>query len=411
MSRATSLASLLGRHLGAGGGPGAASLARTPALSAAAGASAGAAAAPTPSTSRPASTAAAASPARKAKRAGVLITPEEAAALSRQAFASSPASLPTLTGRRGPGPTVVGRITRLAGPWAWVDAGLKRPARLARAELKASQLVLSIAANPAVELGGGEEGGEAAPAAPAPPLDPLAPAPPAPAATTAARVRSPDDVRLGDALRFHVAAFATPYGGEPLLAPDALPRGGGPAPAAARLRSAWREITAAAAARTPVPGRILNVSGIGGYAVGIGGFVAFMPFSRADQGRATRAVGVLQPFYVLAAGVLPGGGAAGGGGRVNIVVSDAPTNRRRLLVARAEAARKAAGLPPAPGEWWMGASAAGRRREGGGEAARGGAGSAPWRPRQEGGEGAASADRLPANARRAAAGRPPRRGE
>ena len=69
--------------------------------------------------------------ARKAKKGStMLVTPEEAAALARQAFASSPASLPTLTSRRGPGPTVVGRITRLAGPWAWVDAGLKRPARL-----------------------------------------------------------------------------------------------------------------------------------------------------------------------------------------------------------------------------------------------------------------------------------------
>jgi len=135
----------------------------------------------------------------------------------------------------------------------------------------------------------------------------------------------------------------------------------------------------------------------------LGGFVGFMPFSRAQQTRAARAVGTLQPFYVLGAGVLPGGGSAGGGGRVNIVVSDAPTHRRRLLVAKAAAARKAAGLPPAPGEWWKGERWAGARREGG----PGGPAGAPLRNQRDGGAGG-DASRLPANARRAAAGRPPR---
>jgi len=386
MSRSTSLA-LLGRHLRPGGAG--ASLPTLPAASFAAASASTSTSAPTR---------------KPPKRSGVLVTPEEAAALSRQAFASSPASLPTLTSHRGPGPTVVGRITRLAGPWAWVDAGLKRPARMARSELKASQLVLSIV-NPQ-EREVAEEGEAAtAVAAPALPLDPLAPPSTSAEHSTALthRVRAPGDVRLGDALRFHVAAFATPYGGEPLLAPDALPRGAGPAPAAARLRSAWREITAAADSKKPVLGRILNVSGAGGYAVGLGGFVGFMPFSRAQQTRAARAVGTLQPFYVLGAGVLPGGGSAGGGGRVNIVVSDAPTHRRRLLVAKAAAARKAAGLPPAPGEWWKGERWAGARREGG----PGGPAGAPLRNQRDGGAGG-DASRLPANARRAAAGRPPR---
>ena len=356
-----------------------------------------------PATSLLAAATAAARPA-STKVSAVLVTPEEAAALSRQAFATSPASLPTLTSRRGPGPTVVGRITRLAGPWAWVDAGLKRPARMARSELKASQLVLSM-----VDASSGgrveeERTGEAdAPAAPADPLASASSSSSSAAAAAARRVRAPGDVRLGDALRFHVSAFATPYGGEPLLAPDALPRGGGPAPAAARLRSAWREIVAAAQAGTPILGRVLNVSGAGGYAVGLGGFVGFMPFSRAQQARAARVLGSLQPFYVLAASVVPGGGAAGGGGRVNIVVSDAPTQRRRLLMAKAASARKAAGLPPAPGDWWGAA-----RGEGGGPAR------PPFRrpPRggQEAGEGGAPPARLPHAARRAAAGRPPRSG-
>lgn len=44
-------------------------------------------------------------------------------------------------------------------------------------------------------------------------------------------------------------------------------------------------------------GRVLN-SVHGGYAVGIGGLVAFCPFSRMDA-RTSARIGVLQPFSIL----------------------------------------------------------------------------------------------------------------
>jgi ribosomal protein S1 len=72
------------------------------------------------------------------------------------------------------------------------------------------------------------------------------------------------------------------------------------APAAAgpevQQRLVWEELRAAMQATRPVQGRVLNAC-TGGYAVGVAGYVAFLPF-RAASAAVARRIGVLQPFLV-----------------------------------------------------------------------------------------------------------------
>eukprot|EP00951_Prasinocladus_malaysianus_P010273 scaffold75299_cov25-Prasinocladus_malaysianus.AAC.2 len=65
----------------------------------------------------------------------------------------------------------------------------------------------------------------------------------------------------------------------------------------AKTRSIVSELKAAQLANQQVMGRVLNAVN-GGYAVGIGGLVAFLPASRASL-NTVKKLGVLQPFYVI----------------------------------------------------------------------------------------------------------------
>ena len=66
--------------------------------------------------------------------------------------------------------------------------------------------------------------------------------------------------------------------------------------ASLRLSTVWRELGEARASRRPVPGRVLNAC-TGGYAVGIGGVVALLPYGRFTMETASR-VGQLAQFVV-----------------------------------------------------------------------------------------------------------------
>mmetsp|Transcript_31113 Transcript_31113/g.79876 ORF Transcript_31113/g.79876 Transcript_31113/m.79876 type:complete len:299 (-) Transcript_31113:115-1011(-) len=67
--------------------------------------------------------------------------------------------------------------------------------------------------------------------------------------------------------------------------------------AESRLKAVMEELRGAMQTNTPVLGRVLNAVN-GGYAVGIGGLVAFLPLSRASMATVKK-LGVLQPFHVL----------------------------------------------------------------------------------------------------------------
>lgn len=154
--------------------------------------------------------------------------------LALAAFRASNASLPSIAGS-----TVLARVLRADRAFVTVDAGLKRPVRLSRAELRPDQLVSSPAAG----------------------------------AADGDRLRTgPGDVRVGDALKVWVAAVETPYG-DPALAPE--PRASATAAAAA----AWAAIETSKATGGTVLGRVLNGVAGGGFAVGVGGVVGFLPFS------------------------------------------------------------------------------------------------------------------------------------
>lgn len=58
----------------------------------------------------------------------------------------------------------------------------------------------------------------------------------------------------------------------------------------------WEELTQAMASRQVVQGRMLNACS-GGYAVGVAGLVAFVPFTQCSS-QAAANIGALQPFYV-----------------------------------------------------------------------------------------------------------------
>ena len=100
----------------------------------------------------------------------------------------------------------------------------------------------------------------------------------------------PNDIHVGDVLHVTLETTETPFG-DPAVSLN-MPRGAG------RHQAAVNELRTAFEEQQPVMGRILNPLN-GGYAVGVGGIVAFCPFRNCSLSTASR-VGVLQPFYVTA---------------------------------------------------------------------------------------------------------------
>lgn len=100
--------------------------------------------------------------------------------------------------------------------------------------------------------------------------------------------QSADTVRPGDYLRVRLGSFFTPYGDMQLE-----PYSTGPD---ARHKLVWEELAAAKDSRQPVYGRVLN-SCNGGYAVGVSGYVALLPYNKSSL-ETVQKIGVLQPFYV-----------------------------------------------------------------------------------------------------------------
>jgi hypothetical protein len=121
-------------------------------------------------------------------------------------------------------------------------------------------------------------------------------------------------VRVGDYVRVRLAELFTPYG-DPQLEPVRTSR-------AARDKLVWRELERRMRQGQAVGGRVLNACN-GGYAVGVGGYVALLRTEQAPA-EVVRAVGTLQPFYVhkMSGGRRDGGRQGGrdeaggrGGGR------------------------------------------------------------------------------------------------
>lgn len=165
------------------------------------------------------------------------------------ALRASNSALPSLEGA-----TLLARVLRAERGFVVVDAGLKRPVRVARSELRADQLVSSPAGASPLREG-------------------------------------PGDVRVGDVLRMHVDAVTTPYG-DPALSsgPRVVPR--------VASSEAWAALTAAHASGGTVQGRVLNGIGAGGFAVGVAGMVGFLPHSLTAPATVAR-IGTLQPFRVV----------------------------------------------------------------------------------------------------------------
>lgn len=110
---------------------------------------------------------------------------------------------------------------------------------------------------------------------------------PAPGSPLSAR-SGMQDLRVGDVIRVKVDSTYTPYGDMQLETVQQDPE--------LRLRVVWKQIAEAQSAGKPVFGRVLNQCQ-GGYAVGVAGVVALLPYSRATAATAQR-VGELLPFYV-----------------------------------------------------------------------------------------------------------------
>ena len=181
------------------------------------------------------------------RAASTSAAPPTARALA--ALCASNSSLPSLEGA-----TLLARVLRAERGFVVVDAGLKRPVRVARSELRSDQLVSSPAGASPLREG-------------------------------------PGDVRVGDVLRMHVDAVTTPYG-DPALSsgPRVVPR--------VAAAEAWAALTAAHASGGTVQGRVLNGIGAGGFAVGVAGMVGFLPHSLTAPATVAR-VGTLQPFRVV----------------------------------------------------------------------------------------------------------------
>lgn len=100
--------------------------------------------------------------------------------------------------------------------------------------------------------------------------------------------RSTADVRPGDLLKLRVVEPFTPYGST-LLAPVQKQED-------AQQESVWSELHKIWRSSKPVQGRVLNPCA-GGYAVGVAGLVALLPYSAASEATVRR-VGELQSFYI-----------------------------------------------------------------------------------------------------------------
>ncbi|KAG1677380.1 hypothetical protein FOA52_010759 [Chlamydomonas sp. UWO 241] len=99
---------------------------------------------------------------------------------------------------------------------------------------------------------------------------------------------SGDDIRVGDVISVKIDALYTPYGD---MQVEVVP-----ADTSRNQSPVWRELADSMARRRPVQGRVLNACA-GGYAVGVAGIVALLPYGRFTMETARR-VGTLQPFVV-----------------------------------------------------------------------------------------------------------------
>jgi hypothetical protein len=92
----------------------------------------------------------------------------------------------------------------------------------------------------------------------------------------------------GDHVKVRVAHLYTPFG-DMQLEPSRLTD-------ESKMKLIWQELGAAQRAGRAVEGRVLNACR-GGYAVGVAGFVALLPYTRTLPDTARR-IGVLQEFYI-----------------------------------------------------------------------------------------------------------------
>ncbi|KAF5827698.1 hypothetical protein DUNSADRAFT_195 [Dunaliella salina] len=99
---------------------------------------------------------------------------------------------------------------------------------------------------------------------------------------------STNDLRVGDVVCVRIDAPYTPYGDMQVEAVRQDP--------ALKKLALWRELEAAWRTKQPVFGRVLNQCP-GGYAVGISGFVALLPYARATTAAIMR-IGELHPFFI-----------------------------------------------------------------------------------------------------------------
>ena len=100
--------------------------------------------------------------------------------------------------------------------------------------------------------------------------------------------RSPGEILPGDLVQVYMEYEETPEGDMLVSGQQAAVR--------RRVRAVWRELLDRLKDGKPVKGRVLN-SLTGGFAVGVGGLVCFLPASAATRA-ATRRIGELQDFKV-----------------------------------------------------------------------------------------------------------------
>jgi hypothetical protein len=93
----------------------------------------------------------------------------------------------------------------------------------------------------------------------------------------------------GDYIKVKLTHLYTPYG-DMQLEPSRLTD-------ESKMKLIWQELSQAQAAGTPVQGRVLNACK-GGYAVGVAGFVALLPYSKCLPDTAQK-IGVLQEFFIM----------------------------------------------------------------------------------------------------------------
>jgi hypothetical protein len=93
----------------------------------------------------------------------------------------------------------------------------------------------------------------------------------------------------GDYIKVKMTHAYTPYG-DMQLEPSRLTDD-------SKMKLIWQELSQVQAAGKPVQGRILNACR-GGYAVGVAGFVALLPYSKCLPDTAKQ-IGVLQEFYIM----------------------------------------------------------------------------------------------------------------